>query len=162
MASRFWPTRDTDLAKRFNDELVGNLYKSEDGIIGQNVIIYRVSVYDTKTNMYGEAGETGKVYKAGVKLSCIIEAEDFDWNVDDFGSDTRQEVSFHFQRDMLIDVNFRPDIGDVVSWNSGYFEINGTNENQLVGGVVDNNHSIVATAHLTRLSTTNIEQHRGF
>ena len=162
MASRFWPTRDTDLAKRFNDELVGNLYQSEDGIIGQNVIIYRVAVYDTKTNMYGEAGESGKVYKAGVKLSCIIEAGDFDWNTDEFGPDTRQDVSFHFQRDMLIQVNFRPDIGDFISWNSGYFEVNATNENQLVTGDPDKNWTISCTAHLSRINSLNIERTRAF
>jgi len=161
MASRFWPLRDTELAKRFNDELVGNAKDGKDGIIGQEVILYRVSVYDTSTNMYGEA-DKGKVYEAGVKLSCIIEAGDFDWNNDEFGPDTRQEVSFYFQRDMLIDVNFRPDIGDIVSWNHGYFEINGTNENQLVGGDYNKNWSISCTAFLTRVSNLNIEETRAF
>ena len=51
MASRYWPTRDTELAKRFNDELVGNLDKGDCGIIGQEVILYRVSTYETETNM---------------------------------------------------------------------------------------------------------------
>ena len=161
MASRFWPLRDTELAKRFNDELVGNAKDGKDGIIGQEVILYRVSVYETSTNMYGEA-DKGKVYEAGVKLSCIIEAGDFDWNNDEFGPDTRQEVSFYFQRDMLIDVNFRPDIGDIVSWNNGYFEINGTNENQLVGGDYNKNWSISCTAFLTRVSNLNIEETRAF
>ena len=104
MASRFWPTRDTNLAKRFNDELVGNLKDGKDGIIGHDVILYRVSTYDTETNMYGESGG-GKVYQAGVKLSCIIEAGDFDWETNEFGPDSRQEVQFHFQRDMLIDLD---------------------------------------------------------
>ena len=62
MASRYWPTRDTNLAKRFNDELVGNLKDDKCGIIGQEVILYRVSTYETETNMYGEAGG-GKVYE---------------------------------------------------------------------------------------------------
>ena len=75
MASRYWPTRDTNLAKRFNDELVGNLDKGDCGIIGQEVILYRVSTYETETNMYGESSE-GKVYKQGVKLPCIVNAED--------------------------------------------------------------------------------------
>ncbi len=110
--------------------------------------------------MVNHAG--GKVYKPGVKLPCLVDAEDFDFNTDDFGPDQRQNVVFAFQRDYLVEVDFRPEIGDIVNWNLGYFEINAFNENQLVGGVVDNNHSIVATAHLTRLSTTNIEQHRGF
>jgi len=161
MASRFWPARDAELAKRFNDELVGNLKDGKCGIIGQEVILYRVSVYETSTNMYGEA-DKGKVYEAGVKLSCIIEANDIDWNRDEFGEDTRQEASFHFQRDMLIDVNFRPDIGDIVSWNNGYFEINGTNENQLVGGDYNKNWTISCTAFLTRISNLNIEETRAF
>ena len=161
MASRYWPSRDTELAKRFNDELVGNLKDGKCGIIGQEVILYRVSVYETSTNMYGEA-DKGKVYEAGVKLSCIIEANDIDWNRNEFGEDTRQEASFHFQRDMLIDVNFRPDIGDIVSWNNGYFEINGTNENQLVGGDYNKNWTISCTAFLTRISNLNIEETRAF
>tara|TARA_B100001109_G_scaffold216708_1_gene186194 strand:- start:140 stop:625 length:486 start_codon:yes stop_codon:yes gene_type:complete len=161
MASRYWPTRDTNLAKRFNDELVGNLKDGKCGIIGHEVILYRVSTYDTETNMYGEAGK-GKVYEAGVKLSCIIEAEDFDFNTDEFGPDTRQDVQFHFQRDMLIDVNFRPDIGDIVSYNLGYFEIIKTNENQLVGGDFNKNWTISCTATLTRINSLNIEQTRAF
>ena len=161
MASIYWPTKDTELAKRFNDELVGNLKDGKDGIIGHEVVLYRVSVYETSTNMYGEASN-GKVYEAGVKLSCIVEADDINWNNDEFGPDTRQEAQFHFQRDMLIDVNFRPDIGDIVSWNNGYFEINGTNENQLVGGDFNKNWTISCTAFLTRVSSLNIEETRAF
>ena len=161
MASRYWPTRDTNLAKRFNDELVGNLKDGTEGIIGQEVILYRISTYETETNMYGEAGG-GKVYEAGVKLSCIIEAEDFDFNTDEFGPDTRQDAQFHFQRDMLIDVNFRPDIGDVISWNLGYFEITKTNENQLVAGDYNKNWTISCTGTLTRINSLNIEQTRAF
>tara|TARA_B100000287_G_scaffold402156_1_gene422821 strand:+ start:917 stop:1402 length:486 start_codon:yes stop_codon:yes gene_type:complete len=161
MASRFWPTRDTNLAKRFNDELVGNLADGKDGIIGHDVILYRVSTYDTETNMYGESGG-GKVYQAGVKLSCIIEAGDFDWETNEFGPDSRQEVQFHFQRDMLIDVDFRPDIGDIVSWNLGYFEIISTNENQLVAGDYNKNWTISCSGTLTRINSLNIEKTRAF
>ena len=161
MASRYWPTRDTNLAKRFNDELVGNLKDGKCGIIGQEVILYRVSTYETETNMYGESGG-GKVYEAGVKLSCIIDAQDFDFETNEFGPDSRQEATFSFQRDMLIDVNFRPDIGDIVSWNLGYFEITKTNENQLVAGDYNKNWTISCTANLTRISSLNIEQTRAF
>ena len=161
MASRYWPTRDTNLAKRFNDELVGNLKDGTCGIIGQEVILYRVSTYETETNMYGEAGG-GKVYEAGVKLSCIIDAQDFDFELNEFGPDSRQEATFSFQRDMLIDVNFRPDIGDIISWNLGYFEITKTNENQLVAGDYNKNWSISCTGTLTRINSLNIEQTRAF
>jgi hypothetical protein len=111
--------------------------------------------------MYGESSE-GKVYKTGVQIPCLITPSDFDYNTDEFGPDRRQNVEFAFQRDYLVEIDFRPNIGDIVKYNDGYFEINTFNENQLVGGQTDNNHSIVATAHLTRLSTLNIEEHRGF
>ena len=162
MASRYYPQKDIDTFDKFNKELIGDLYSGKDGIINQTVVIYKVSAVDTKTNMYGEAGETGKVYKAGVKLFCIVDAGDFDWNTDEFGPDTRQDVTFAFQRDMLIDVNFRPDIGDIVSWNSGYFEINGTNENQLIGGQTNKNWTISCTANLSRINSLNIERTRAF
>ena len=161
MASRYWPTRDTNLAKRFNDELVGNLKDGKCGIIGHEVILYRVSTYDTETNMYGEAGK-GKVYEAGVKLSCIIEAEDFDFNTDEFGPDRVQTVTFSFLRQSLRDIDFVVDVGDVVNWNDGYWEINSKNENQLIGGqtATDSNYSVVCEAYLMRISHLNIERVR--
>ena len=161
MPQRFNGNKDLATFEKFNRELVGEPNIDDCGIIDQFVILYRVSTYDTETNMYGEAGG-GKVYEAGVKLSCIIEAEDFDFNTDEFGPDTRQDAQFHFQRDMLIDVNFRPDIGDIVSWNLGYFEITKTNENQLVAGDYNKNWTISCTGTLTRINSLNIEQTRAF
>ena len=160
MASRYWPTRDTNLAKRFNDELVGNLKDGKEGIIGQDVILYRVSLYDTETNMYGEASE-GKVYKQGVKLPCIVDAEDFNFEYDDFGPDNKQNVKFAFQRAYLVEVDLKPDIGDILQWNDGYFEVKDYNENQLIGGDPTKSHSIVVQAHLVRMPTTNLEEYRG-
>ena len=147
--------------EKFNKELLGEPNIDDCGIIDQFVILYRVSVYDTETNMYGEASE-GKVYKQGVKLPCIVDAEDFDFDISDFGADNRQNVSFAFQRAYLVDVNLKPDIGDILKWNDGYFEVNTYNENQLIGGQPDNSHSIVVQAHLTRMPTTNLEEYRGF
>ena len=120
--------------EKFNRELLGEPNISDGGIIDQFVILYRVSVYETETNMYGEASE-GKVYKQGVKLPCIVDAEDFDFNYDDFGPDNRQSVSFAFQRAYLVEVDLKPEIGDIIKWNEGYFEVDKFNENQLIGGV---------------------------
>jgi len=111
--------------------------------------------------MYGEASE-GKVYKQGVKLPCIVNAEDFDFNYDDFGADNKQTATFAFQRAYLVEVNVKPDIGDILKWNEGYFEVNSYNENQLVGGDPDKSHSIVVQAHLVRMPTNNLEEYRGY
>ena len=103
-------------------ELLGEPNISDDGIINQFVILHRVSVYETDTNMYGEASE-GKVYKRPVKLPCIVDAEDFDFQYTDFGPDNKQNVSFAFQRAYLVEVDLKPDIGDILQWNEGYFEV---------------------------------------
>jgi hypothetical protein len=161
MPQRFYGNKDLATFEKFNRELLGEPNIDDCGIIDQFVILYRVSVYDTETNMYGEASE-GKVYKQGVKLPCIVDAEDFDFDISDFGADNRQNVSFAFQRAYLVDVNLKPDIGDILKWNDGYFEVNTYNENQLIGGQPDNSHSIVVQAHLTRMPTTNLEEYRGF
>ena len=159
MAQRYYGTKDLATIEKFNRELLGEPNISDDGIIDQFIILYKVSVYDTETNMYGESSE-GKVYKQGVKLPCIVDAEDFDFDISEFGADNRQNVSFAFQRAYLVEV--RPDIGDIFKWNEGYFEVNTYNENQLVGGQPDNSHSIVVQAHLVRMPTNNLEEYRGF
>ena len=161
MASRYYPQLDIDTIDKFNKELVGDLYTSKDGIINQEVIIYKISAQDTEVNMYGETSQ-GKVFKPGVQVVCIIDAEDQTTTTDEFGPDLQQNVVFSFVRQSLVDISYVVEIGDIVEWNSGYWEISSVNENQLVGGQTGNNHSIVATAHLTRLSTLNIEEHRGF
>jgi len=161
MPQRYYGAKDLATIEKFNRELLGEPNISDDGIIDQFVILHRVSVYETDTNMYGEASE-GKVYKQRVKLPCIVDAADFDFNYDDFGADNRQSISFAFQRAYLVEVDLRPEIGDIMQWNSGYFEVDKFNENQLIGGNFDNSHSIVVSAHLTRMPTTNLEEYRGF
>ena len=161
MAQRYYGAKDLATIEKFNRELLGEPNISDDGIIDQFVILYRTSVYETDTNMYGEASD-GKVYKRPVKLPCVVDAGDFDFNYDDFGPDNKQDVSFAFQRAYLVEVDLKPEIGDIMKWNSGYFEVDKFNENQLVGGNFNNSHSIVVSAHLTRMPTTNLEEYRGF
>jgi hypothetical protein len=160
MPQRFYGNKDLATIEKFNRELLGEPNIDDCGIIDQFVILYRTSVYDTETNMYGEASE-GKVYKQGVKLPCIVNAEDFNFEYDDFGPDNKQNVSFAFQRAYLVEVDLKPDIGDILKWNDGYFEIKNYNENQLVGGDPTKSHSIVVQAHLVRMPTTNLEEYRG-
>ena len=160
MPQRFYGNKDLATIEKFNRELLGEPNIDDCGIIDQFVILYRTSVYDTETNMYGEASE-GKVYKQGVKLPCIVNAEDFNFEYDDFGPDNKQNVKFAFQRAYLVEVDLKPDIGDILKWNDGYFEIKNYNENQLVGGDPTKSHSIVVQAHLVRMPTTNLEEYRG-
>jgi len=159
VAGRFLPQRDLDVFTRLNKELIGDLKEGKDGIINQQVVLYKVSAHDTMTNMYGESSG-GKRYKAGVKFACLIEAEDFDYNTDEFGPDEQQNASFHILRQTLIDLSLVPEVGDVIEWNWAQFEINAINENQLVGGMQDNNWNVSCVTHRIRYSNLGIERVR--
>ncbi len=159
MPGRFLPQRDLDVFTRVNRELIGDIRLGKDGIINQQVVLYKVSVQDTQTNMYGEAAG-GKRWKNGVKFACLVDAEDFDWNTDEFGPDDQQNASFHILRQSLIDLSLVPEIGDVFEWNWAYFEINSINENQLIGGQQDNNWTVTCGTYRVRFSNLNIERIR--
>jgi hypothetical protein len=161
MAGRFIRSRDLDFFDTINKELLGDPVNNKTGVINQEVVIYKVSVYETETNFYGEASQ-GRSYQNGVKLACIIESEDFDFETAEFGPDINQNATFSFLRQSLIDAgNFVPDLGDVIDWNYTYWEINSINENQLVGGQADQNHSVIVTGFLSEQSRVNIQRIRG-
>ena len=159
MAGRFLPQRDLNVFERVNKELIGDLQNNKDGIINQQVVLYKPSVYDTQTNMYGEA-VGGKNFKQGVQLACIVEASDFDYNTDEFGPDAQQDSQFHILRQTLLDLSLTPEIGDIVEWNYGFFEVNGILENQLIGGMQENNWSVTLNTHLSRQSFSNMSRIR--
>ena len=159
MASRFYPQKDIDTFDKFNKELVGDIYSGKDGIIYQPVVIYKISAIDTETNMYGEASQ-GKVFKPGVEVSSLVTADDQTTTTDEFGPDLQQTALFSFVRQSLVDISYVVEIGDIIDWNSGYWEISSISENQLVGGQTDYNHSVVCNTYLQRMSTLNIERVR--
>ena len=159
MPSRFFPKKDIDTFNKFNKELVGDLYTGKDGIIYQPVVIYKVSVYDTETNMYGETAG-GKIFKPGVQLACLITADEQTTTTDEFGPDLQQTFIFSFVRQSLVDISLVLEHGDIIDWNSGYWEITSITESQLVGGQSSNIHSVVCNAFLIRMSHLNIERIR--
>ena len=159
MPSRFYSQKDIDTFDKFNKELVGDLYSGQDGVINQQVVIYKLSVYDTETNMYGETAD-GKVYKPGVQVTALIDAEDQTTTTDEFGPDLQQNDIISFIRKSLVDISYVVEIGDIIDWNSGYWEVSSISENQLIGGQTDYNHSIVCNTFLNRIAHLNIERVR--
>ena len=159
MPSRFFPKKDIDTFNKFNKELVGDLYTGKDGIIYQPVVIYKVSAYDTEINMYGETAG-GKVFKPGVQVACLITADEQTTTTDEFGPDLQQTGIFSFVRQSLVDISLVLEHGDIVDWNSGYWEITSITESQLVGGQSSNIHSVICNAFLIRMSHLNIERIR--
>ena len=160
MAGRFLPQRDVNLITRVSKELIGDKQNSKDGLINQECVIYKPSLQESAVNMYGESAGGKKVYKNGVQMNALVEAEDFDFNTDEFGPDANQSVTFSFLRQSFIDASMVLEMGDLIDWNYGYFEVGSINENQLVGGMYDQNLSVVATTFLIRKSSIEIERVR--
>ena len=142
MAGRFLPQKDIDLITRVSKELVGDKQNNKDGLINQEVVIYKPSLQESMTNMYGESAGGKKAYKNGVQMSALIDAQDFDYNQDEFGPDNNQTAT------------------DLIDWNYGYFEVGSINENQLIGGMFNQNYSVVANTFLIRKSSIQIERVR--
>ncbi len=160
MAGRFLPQRDVDLITRVTRELVGDKQNSKDGLINQECVVYKPSLQESVVNMYGEGAGGKKVYKNGVQMNALIAAEDFDFNQDEFGPDANQTVVFSFLRQSFIDASMVLELGDLIDWNYGYFEVGTINENQLIGGQFDQNYSVVANTFLIRKSSIQIERVR--
>ena len=160
MAGRFLPQRDVNLVTRVTRELVGDKQRNKDGLINQECVVYKPSLQESAVNMYCEAAGGKKVYKDGVQMNALVAADDFDFNTDEFGPDAQQNVVFSFLRQAFIDASIVLEIGDLIDWNYGYFEVGSINENQLVGGQFDQNFSVVATTFLIRKSSIQIERVR--
>ena len=143
----FGGSRDINLFHTINSELLKDIIQTE-------IAYYKFALEQTTVNVYGEA--PGKNYFEPLKIACLIDRTDQSWASDDFGSDVGYNHSFSFLKDDLIDINLKPDIGDVINWNYAYFEINSINENMLIGGDVNKNFDLVCTTHLTRLSRVNL------
>ena len=147
----FIPQKEVDLIDSLNEELI-------DEIVGQVVDIYKVSVEDTETNVYGEAvGGGSKSWKDGYRVNCLIQFTEPETTLDEFGPDLDSSIELYFHRTSLSEADFYPEIGDVAEWNGFYWEINSVTEPQLIGGHQHFKHAIVALAHRTRLSSVNLE-----
>lgn len=123
-------SRDISLFRVINKELLNN-------IIQQEVDYYKINLYETKTNIYGEAPKV-KTYYNPIRLTCLITREDINNDTSNFGVDVKQGVTFGFLRDGILDEkNLIPEIGDLVNWNEQYYEVDGININQFVSGKSD-------------------------
>jgi len=147
----FIPIKEVNVIDSMNEELI-------DEILGQFVDIYKVSIDDTESNVYGESAT--KFYNVGFRVNCLIEYAQPEIIQDEFGADLNGSITMFFQRENLASgsLNFYPETGDIVDWNDYYWEINGTTEPQLFGGHPNFKHNIVATAHRSRLSSLQIEE----
>jgi hypothetical protein len=140
--------RDISMFRRVNRELMGN-------IISQEVIFYKYNVTTTKTNMYGESVE-GRNFADPIILFALVERGSPESPVSDLGVDYTYPLTVRFLRDDLISkfnsanqgqafgpfqaqpiqygASIQPEVGDVVQYESGFWEIDNTYDTQYFVG----------------------------
>jgi hypothetical protein len=146
--ARFTLARDIRFFEGISRELV-------DAVVTTAVVLYKLIIEDSKTNLYGES--LSKTYYQGVNCNAMIQREDSQANYEGFGSDTSQTVEFRFNKFTLEDTGFYPEIGDIIFHNNGYFEIDNVREEQLIGGRVDEKFSIICSTFMSRRSSIQTE-----
>jgi hypothetical protein len=142
-------SRDISLFRKVNRELMGN-------IISEEVIYYKYKVGDTQVNMYGEASE-GRTFADPVMLFALVEVGPQEAPVSDLGVDFTWTLTFRFLRDdllsPLLDFNagmkygsnlnplsgsygaeLHPEVGDIINYQNGYWEVDNTNATQFFTG----------------------------
>ena len=122
----FGGERDISLFRHVNRELLGD-------IITQQCAVYKFKIEETKVNIYGEAAEE-KYYMGPVLFNVLIERQDQQFPETDLGTDFSWAIDFKFLRDDLVDADVVPEVGDVILYEEGYYEVDSIVSNQLFVG----------------------------
>jgi hypothetical protein len=162
----FGRSRDINLFTTITRELMGD-------IITQQCAFYKYKLEQTTVNIYGEASE-GKFFDGPILFNCLVERQDQQFAVDDFGVDYLRNATFRFLREDLIDASLVPEVGDVILYNEAFYIIDSTNSNQyLLGKDPDypnetnplnpglsqfgSNYSIICSTHYTLADKLGLE-----
>ena len=122
----FGGSRDISLFRTVNRELIGN-------IISQEVVFYKCNLTETKINMYGET-TTGRSFFEPMLLNALIEVGDQTAPIQDDMVGFNWPLTFKFLRDDLVDANLHPEVGDIIQYQNGYWEVDNTNATQFFMG----------------------------
>ena len=131
-------SRDISMFRYINRELMGN-------IISQQCAFYKLRLNQTNFNMYGEAAEQ-KYYDGPILLYTLIDLPDQEFPTDDMGVSFSWKPTFKFLRDDLLNkledynedtiygANLVPQVGDVILYETAYYEVTATNAAQYFVG----------------------------
>jgi hypothetical protein len=122
----FGRQRDINLFTTINRELLGD-------VITQQCAFFKFRLDQTVINLYGEAAED-KYYDGPTLFNCLIERKDQEYPESDLGVDFQWGITFKFLREDLIDASVVPEVGDIIFYYGGYYEVDSTNSNQYLLG----------------------------
>ena len=146
---KFLQTRDIEFFKSIARELV-------DDVVQNTIVLFKINMNETKVNIYGES--LNKSWYPGVELYALYSKSPEDIVYEGFGPEMQQNITFKLDRIMCEEKNVYPEVGDVIFFDTSYYEIDNTNEIQFIGGSPDNSFSIVCETFMVSKSTLNIEE----
>ena len=146
---KFLQTRDIEFFKGIARELV-------DDVVQNTIVLFKINMNETKVNIYGES--LNKTWYPGVQLYALYSKNPEDVVYEGFGPEMQQNITFKLDRIMCEEKNTYPEVGDVIFFDTSYYEIDNTNEIQFIGGSPDNSFSIVCETFMVSKSTLNIEE----
>lgn len=149
---RYYSRRDVRFMNSINGELMLD-------IIEQLVVLYKIDPHETEANVYGESMD--KTYHPGVQTSCLVETDPESTLYEGFGPDVKKGTIFRFHQKLCEIKKMYPQVGDIVLWENGYFELSNIVENQFLGGQPEKNYSLICNAHMSRISKLNIVERDG-
>jgi hypothetical protein len=127
----------------------------------QRVGYFKIDLYNTKANLYGESTE--KWYYPPVEVKCILERGDVTNTDTEYGVDVNQTLTMKISVDTFqTTYNFTPEVGDIVSESEKYYEVNSVNRivetipSGTPGGIPSQTIIYVLSAYLTRTSKLNL------
>jgi hypothetical protein len=85
---------------------------------------FKIDLYKTIVNMYGEATE--KWYYPPFEVKCLIERGDFAYTDTEYGPDINQTMTIKIPK-LNIDetgLNFTPEVGDIITDQERYYQVN--------------------------------------
>jgi hypothetical protein len=146
---KFLQTRDIEFFKSIARELV-------DDVVQNTIVLFKVNMNETKVNIYGES--LNKTWYPGVQLYALYSKSPEDVVYEGFGPEMQQNITFKLDRIMCEEKNVYPEVGDIIFFDTSYYEIDNTNEIQFIGGSPDNSFSIVCETFMVSKSVLNIEE----
>jgi hypothetical protein len=139
----FLGKKERDLTKQVNDELI-------ERVIGQTLIYYPISVEKSNFHpLYGEAIQ--KSYDRPVLIKALVKWDGEETFTKTYGLDkmTNMTVNFHRRR-LTEDQDLYVREGDVIFYDSDFFEIVKLKEPRVLFGQIDHRFEIQATCRNLR------------
>lgn len=121
----FGGRKDAKFLAAINSELLN-------AIVDTEIEFYKLIIEQSDSNIYGESDS--KSYYDSILIPCLITKNNKNSNMDDYGHTYSRSAQFGVSRDILEKADFYPEVGDIILWDSEYYEVDNVDANEYFAG----------------------------